>query len=336
MKHEISLISIAMATYNGERFLAQQLESIVSQSYKNIEVVICDDGSTDQTLKIIQAYCDKYPFIKLYHNRQKLGFVKNFEKAISLCSGDYIALSDQDDIWIKEKLALQMKYMHKMEKDHPNSMVMVHSDLKMIDQNGNMIVNSYFKHKKYHLLSSKDLGHIFGPCGVMGNTIMINKRLKEMILPFPEAVKFHDYWIAVVNELLGHRATIEKSLVKYRIHDHNTSNTSQKLENTHLSFKFLTSFIHQGITPPFLSSHRADIIHYLLSKYKINVQDKIVILDFLTYLEGSGSKVKHIYLLLKHSLLKRDWVYRIAVIINYIFYNRKSKASKKLDELNVK
>ena len=93
------LISIAIATYNGEKYLEEQLDSIYAQTYKNIEVIVTDDCSSDKTVEILKKYYKSHG-LKYVINETNLGFVKNFEKAISLCRGDYIALSDQDDIWL--------------------------------------------------------------------------------------------------------------------------------------------------------------------------------------------------------------------------------------------
>src|SRR5690606_33629827 len=100
------LISIALCTYNGEKFLAEQLDSIVNQTYKNIEIIAVDDCSTDRTLTILQKYASKDVRVKVYSNKTNKGYSKNFEYAISLCTGDYIAVSDQDDIWVSDKLEL--------------------------------------------------------------------------------------------------------------------------------------------------------------------------------------------------------------------------------------
>jgi glycosyltransferase involved in cell wall biosynthesis len=100
------MISIAMCTYNGERFIKEQLDSILNQTYKNFELIITDDDSSDKTITIIKEYIKQDKRIKLYQNNSNLGFIKNFEKAISLCSGDYIVLADQDDIWKVNKLEI--------------------------------------------------------------------------------------------------------------------------------------------------------------------------------------------------------------------------------------
>lgn len=99
------LISIALATYNGEKYLEDQLNSIYTQTYKNIEVAVTDDCSTDKTVEILEQYSKSHG-LKYFVNTENLGFVKNFEKAISLCEGDFIALSDQDDVWEKDEIGI--------------------------------------------------------------------------------------------------------------------------------------------------------------------------------------------------------------------------------------
>lgn len=98
------MISIAMATYNGEKYLREQLDSILVQTISDFELIICDDCSNDSTRKILSEYAKKDSRIKVIFNEQNLGFVKNFEKTISFCNGEYIAFSDQDDIWLPNHL----------------------------------------------------------------------------------------------------------------------------------------------------------------------------------------------------------------------------------------
>ena len=98
------MISIAMATYNGEKYLREQIDSILNQTIQDFELIVCDDCSTDTTWNILQDYQSQDRRIKCYRNEENLGFKKNFEKAIGLCTGEYIALSDQDDIWLPEHL----------------------------------------------------------------------------------------------------------------------------------------------------------------------------------------------------------------------------------------
>ena len=124
---EKPLVSIAMCTYNGEPFLREQMDSLVKQDYRPIELVIVDDGSTDATQSILAEYANQHDFIKLHVNDSNLGFIKNFEKAISLCSGEYISLCDQDDIWFPEKTSALMAGIGEAS--------LIYSTLAFIDEN---------------------------------------------------------------------------------------------------------------------------------------------------------------------------------------------------------
>ena len=110
------LVSIALCTYNGAGFLAKQLDSLLSQSYETIEVIAVDDCSTDSTWDILQAYARKDNRLQTHKNDYNIGHTRNFEKAIALCKGDYIALSDQDDIWVGDKIKILMEDLHQEQQ----------------------------------------------------------------------------------------------------------------------------------------------------------------------------------------------------------------------------
>lgn len=304
MQKEKPKIAVLIAAYNGEKFLKQQLDSILEQTYQNIEIYISDDKSTDNTLKILSLYQQKYPNKVFYSlNKINLGLVKNFENLISNCSIEYMALSDQDDIWSKNKLEVQMNEILKMEAVDENSACLVHSDLSMIDDDNHFIDKSYSKYRNYHLKEKKDLGHILGPCGVMGNTILLNKKLKEIILPFPSKLDVHDYWIAVNCELFGKRKTLKSQLVKYRIHHHNFSN-SKDVFNKKKRLK-----LHRDIRLPNLETNRKYFLLPLLEKIKIDA-DKKTLNAYLDYLEFKKSKTTLYLNLLRHSLVNRKIYFR--------------------------
>ena len=305
------LISIALTTYNGEKYLSKQLDSILSQTHKKIEIVICDDGSTDNTINIINDYSQKYTNIKLHLNDVRLGYVKNFEKAIGFCSGDYIALCDQDDIWEAYKLEVQLKELLEVEKDRGTIPIMVHSDLEIIDSKDTVLYDSYLNYRQYYLNKNKDLGHILGPCGVMGNTIFFNKVLKNLIFPFPESLMHHDYWIALVNEVLGIRVTIPKALTKYRIHDTNTSNNNDKLKRN--QFKIRCDFYL-----PYTNLNRGKVIGYFLEKYSVNQEDRRILNFFRKYLDDRVFIGRRVYYAFKYSFLKRNYIYRLKFILRAI------------------
>jgi len=323
--NKLPFISIAMATYNGEKFIQAQLDSIINQTHKNIEIVICDDGSCDKTIDIIKKYKKKYSFIKLFENKKNLGYAKNFEKAISLCEYDYIALCDQDDIWQDNKLEVQLKYLLQEEKaqkeEKQNKAILVHSDLIMIDDETKIFNNSYFKYRKYKLKKQKDLGHILGPCGVMGNTLLFNKKLKEKILPFPPYVENHDYWIALICEIFGKRITLDEKLVKYRIHTSNASNCANKIKVKKKKLNLIKTILSRDFYVPYLNTKRFQLISYLLRNYDLPKSDKIVLMKFQEYLSKQTSTFKKLINVLKYSFYKRDLLYRI-VFLNALFIRK--------------
>ena len=318
-----ALVSVVMATYNGEAFIAAQIDSVLSQSYDAVELIICDDGSSDKTLEIVELYKNEHPCITLYQNSENLGFVKNFEKGICLSKGQYIALCDQDDIWECDKLKIQMDALVKEELASSLIPVMVHSNLCMVDVQNRMQHDSYFKFKKYTLKETKDLGHIVGPSGVMGNTILFNQALKEKILPFPDCLLFHDQWIALVNEVCGKRVTLDQPLVRYRIHSKNTSNTKKSLSFDSLGT--FSSFVKSKIRPPYLDSARACMIEHLMQRCTLKSSDKILLDQFLEYLHQKEGSFAVLLTLWNKDLIKRDLWYRVGFSINYLLFKEKEE-----------
>lgn len=201
------LISIAMTTYNGEKYLEEQLESIYAQSYKNIEVVVTDDCSTDKTVEILEAYHIEYG-LQYFVNEKNIGFVKNFEEAIALCQGEYIALSDQDDIWETNKLQI---LSHQMK-----DALLIHSDALLIDAEGE-IINTSYMHRSNKVLRKNIVEYFFNN-DVTGCTMMFSRKLLSTILPMPKDIIAHDWWIAILARKQGKIVYVQKELVRYRQH----------------------------------------------------------------------------------------------------------------------
>jgi len=309
-------VAVLMTTYNGEKFLKQQLDSILSQTYQNYKLYISDDNSSDSTVQIISKYQNNHPDKIFYKvNQNNIGFVENFENLIAQSDENYMALSDQDDIWRSDKLELEMQEMLAFEKVDKNRAYLVHSDLSMIDEKGKLLNSSYFKYRNYSLKNTKDLGHILGPCGVMGNTLLLNKKLKNLILPFPDNLDVHDYWIALNCELFGTRKTLNTPLVQYRIHQNNSSNSTNILTKN----SFLK--LNRDIKLPNIETNRE---YFLIDLYKkIENEDDLKILDaYMDYLELKKSRVGIYFNLIKYSLVKRDTLFRIKLFMKIVVSNR--------------
>ena len=214
-------ITAAVCTYNGEKYILEQLNSILNQTVKVDEIIICDDQSSDKTVTIITDLMLLYPeIIKLYINPENLRVNKNFEKAVDLSSGDFIFFSDQDDVWTNTKVA----HILTIFEENPSAQG-VFSDANLIDEKGlnqgttSLWENVLFVEKA--ISSEKDLYPYISNIRnmVTGATLCIKKDTKEHILPFPEVkAMYHDEWIALV---LAYKNTLfytNEKLISYRIH----------------------------------------------------------------------------------------------------------------------
>jgi len=318
------LVAILVATFNGEAYLKEQLDSLLIQSYKNIKIYISDDNSCDTTLEIVKLYQIKYPDKIFYSfNINNLGFIKNFEKLLSVCEEEYIALSDQDDIWHPDKLQKQMRAMHKLEELHENLPLLVHSDLEVVDESLKKISSSYFRLRAYKLKAQKDLGHIVGPSGIMGNTILMNQKLKKCVLPFPKELDVHDYWIGLQCELFGRRKTLFEPLVRYRIHQTNNSNSQTKLYEK----KSFLNILSRDRKLPNLETNRKLFLQELILQVN-NGEDLKVLNAYNRYLNFQGSRLALYFDLLKYSLVKRDLTFRVKLFFKILYTNRYQESTK--------
>ncbi len=218
MSHSQQMISIALCTYNGERFLSRQLASMQQQTRLPDELVICDDGSTDSTIEILQDFAASVGFpVKITRNEINLGFVANFERAIQLCQGDLIALSDQDDIW--DPMRLQRSEQEFLT--HPE-VGLVFSDADIIDDQDQLTgtrlwQNFGFEGERKQRLLAGDYTVLAKNRFVTGATVMFRSRLRENCLPIGSGW-LHDEWIAATAAAVADLLPIDSPLIRYRQH----------------------------------------------------------------------------------------------------------------------
>ena len=211
------LISITMATYNGEKYLEEQLKSIFQQSYPNIEVIVSDDCSQDKTVEILDRF-SKSNNLHYFVNIENLGFVKNFEKVVSLCTGDYNALADQDDIWLPKKLEIL--------KENIGDNTLIFSDALICDENGIVISlsqNNVISKIDEALPSenNKVFTRLLYSNFVTGCTVLMKRDVIKVAHPIPEGIIFHDWWYALCASSIGNIFFYKKSLIYYRQHNRN-------------------------------------------------------------------------------------------------------------------
>lgn len=210
-------ISVAMCTYNGAEFLPAQLKSILAQTRPPDEIIVCDDASTDDTPAILHPFADVTPKL----NQTKLGSVKNFEQAISLCTGDVIALSDQDDVWREDKLELIEQAFLK----HPNK-GLVFSNAEIVDDKLNPTNRSMWNevgfdsHKQKLVRHGRALEVLINGWTVTGATMAFRSEYKNLSLPVPTNIQMiHDGWIALTVAAVADVVAIDQPLIKYRQHE---------------------------------------------------------------------------------------------------------------------
>lgn len=323
-------VFIVLATYNGVKFIGQQIESLLSQTFP-CHIYIFDDGSTDGTIEFIRDNYLSLSNIHLRINAKRLGFVKNFEQGIKTVydlGAQYVALSDQDDIWCNDKLANIISALEAGDQTagHPT---LAYSDLQMVDINGDPTHSSYLKYRGYKNRGNDSLATALGQNGVMGNTILMNRALVEHVLPFPDNLHSHDYWISLIAQLQGRCVFISKPLVKYRIHDQNASNSVQTLAGTP---EYSTSFWQRLVLRNYRLPYKEDTRVQTLSKAleligqnndTVSKHDAMLIKGFLHYLNFDKPRWYLAYWMLRHRFIRKSlkfkllFTYRILVTSRY-------------------
>lgn len=207
------MISVCISTYNGEQFIKEQLDSILRQLGEKDEIIVSDDNSTDETIKIIESFNDSR--IKIFNNPFK-GIIKNFENAISKSNGDYIFLADQDDIWCENKIKDTIGNFDNVD--------LVISDATIVDKYGEVIGDSFFE------INGTKKGFINNiiNAGYLGCAMAFKKEVKNYILPFPKGIAMHDLWIGSLVSLKGELVFLDKKLILYRRHGNNASASAEK------------------------------------------------------------------------------------------------------------
>lgn len=327
-------VAIVLCTYNGVRYLEEQVKSLFAQEY-SFSIFASDDASTDETAERLSAWLrpDIDSLVKHSSNR---GYVRNFETTLAraLESGaSYFALSDQDDVWENNRLACGMQKMAEMEKKHgKDTPLLVHSDLSLIDSSEQPIHNSFLSYRRYRISSQRNLAIVLGENGVMGNTILMNQAMVKLCLPFPDQLHVHDYWIAVLAELYGHRALVDKPLVNYRLHSNNASNTANSMRKgylaalTNATWKKLWS---RDFKLPFLEDSRLHSLDYLLENASsfpdLSAENWKQIESFRLYLTFRQSRLKSYFYLLKSEMVRTGFRYRLRLFFVIMMTRRYKK-----------
>lgn len=218
---------IVLPTYNGGRYLAEQIESIRSQTIDTWELLVRDDGSTDTTFELIKKYAEEDERVVLIEDQHgNLGAAGNFSLLVELAlkrGADYIAFSDQDDIWLPYKLEMAMSRMHSLEQQYGmNIPVMVHSDLEIVSESLETISPSFMQYENINNPGNPSINKLLIQNYVVGCTMLGNRSLLEAATPVPSSVRMHDWWFASYSVVAGELSYLPAATIRYRQHSSNT------------------------------------------------------------------------------------------------------------------
>ena len=282
-------IDILLATYNGSKYLHEQLDSILSQSYGNINVIIRDDGSSDNTVMIIKEYEQKDNRVKLLSdNLGNLGFVRNFEKLMKNSTSEYLMFSDQDDIWYNNKVETSYKRIKAIEEKNGKSCpILVHTNSKIMNyetRTKSLFISDCAKNSSFE--------NSFFNFFVQGSTMLINGSLKREALPFSKEVYLHDRYLHLIAEFIGIRAYIDTPTMDYRQHSNNEIGSRG------------TNIIKRLISSRYFNQNDKILFYYLHNHYKNSVEDyKIEKLNiFFRIINSDTTRFKRMYWCLKNEI----------------------------------
>lgn len=240
-------IDILLATYNGEKYIRAQIDSILQQTYTNIRLIISDDCSSDNTINILREYEKQDNRVIVYCQQNNVGVIKNFEFLLGKVENELYMLSDQDDVWMPDKIKKSYEYLKKNNAD------LVYTDLEIVDSNLNTINNSFNTYMKLDTKIKKTWNntgmsqYLYNTA--TGCTILSKKKFIKDIIPIPTNSKFilHDTWIALCVSLNGKISYLNEPTIKYRQHEINQVGIKKKKKNCINFEEYRNTFIDAKI-----------------------------------------------------------------------------------------
>lgn len=216
------MIDILLSTYNGEKYLYAQIVSIQKQTMQNWRLLVRDDGSTDNTIDILESFAltDKR-ILFLKDNKGNLGVVRSFEQLLYYSTANYIMFVDQDDVWLPNKIEHTLQAILKMETKEPDKSLLVFTDVFVVDSELKKISSSFIKREGYDVSVVTDVNRLAVSNCIMGCTVMINSIAKQFVLPFSKYTLMHDWWIGLIIAKYGKVTYLDEPTSLYRQHANN-------------------------------------------------------------------------------------------------------------------
>lgn len=308
-------VEILLSTFNGKRFLQSQMDSILSQNFRDWKLIARDDGSTDATPSILAEYAARDPerIVILKEEPRRLGICASFARLMSLSFSPYIVFSDQDDIWLPQKIETLLKGMIEMESRYgAEAPLLVHSDMGVIDDVGRSLSPSAWNYQHLSPETGKRWTRLTLQNVVTGCAMMINRALKDAALPIPPEAIIHDWWLALTASMLGRILPIPEVTTLYRQHGGNAIGArkwsagyvlQRAREILRRQFKK-----EEPLIAPTLRQSRAFFERY---EKRLNPRDATILKAYIEL--GSKGFFERRLFLIRHHILKTGWARNIAL-----------------------
>ena len=309
------MIDILMATYNGENYIKEQINSILDQSFQDFKLIICDDQSNDKTFDILKEYEKIYPKkIYVYKNIERQGSAKkNFISMFKYIESDYIMFADQDDVWLKDKI----KNSYKLIKEKEciliqKSPIIVHTNLKIVNQDKIVISESFYKHQNISA-SINSFKNILIQNIFVGCTLMINKEMSNLLKDVYDdsRIIMHDWIIGILAVGCGHSYYIETPQILYRQHDNNSVGASNPYKMEKL---FNLKKQYNNIRDTFFQAE------YIKEKFGniFNKEDKKILNIYSKFCYNS--RWQKMYSIVKYNFYKQGFIRSVAQCFIILIY----------------
>lgn len=297
------MITVLLATYNGEKFLSEQLDSLLGQKFQDFKILIRDDGSTDSTVDIIEEYAKKYPEkITVIKGTATGSACRNFFRLIEAASDDYVVFCDQDDVWLPEKIEKTYLKMKELEAENKGLPLLVHSDLSVVDEKLNVLSHSFFSFQAISPERDK-FNNLLMQNNVTGCTVMINREMLLLAKEAPTECVMHDWWLGLLASAFGKSAYISEPLMLYRQHGKNQVGAKKATGITFIINKLKT---RNNVRQNYLNLYSQAEAFLSLYSHRLNQNDKETAEAVVSL--RSASKLQKIKIIRKYDLRKNTFL----------------------------